>query len=435
MQVTRPTVDACARCRIAILRKGAHLTARFVTIGDVLKQSRLDLEREAELRAYAVLGEDDIPALERIADLAAALSGMSVAEVNVVSTTDVVHVATTNRDHLRVPREQSFCSTVITYDVDTYVVPDATQEQPFASSPYVTGELAAIRSYVGARLVAPSGTVLGTLCVFDQAFVEVSDEHLASLTSLAAMVVEVLEMRRTQVDLAGTLTRLADSHRELHVSNESLEAFAGQISHDLQAPLTAVEIALELLEDETELAEEALVLLEHARSGGRRMQRTITDLLDFAVLGAGSPAVRVELTALVEETLVDLSSGLVGAKIDVGPLPAVLGHESEIRAVLQNLVANAVKFAASSGVPQVQISGVARGASVRITVADNGPGVPESERDKVFNLAFRGNTEIEGHGIGLATCARIVQARGGRIGVDQAASGGAAFWFELPAAP
>lgn len=400
----------------------------------MVKRDPLDLAREAELRAYAVLGTDDIPALERITDLAAALCGMSVAEVNVVSTADVVHVATTSRDHRRVPREDSFCSTVIGYDVDTYVVPDATQELPFARSPYVTGELAAIRTYASARLVSSSGVVLGTLCVFDQAFVEVSESNLAALQTLAATVVDVLEMRRTQLELAGSVTRLAASHRELHSSNESLEAFAGQISHDLQAPLTVVEIALELLEDEAVLDEDAQALLEHARSGGRRMQRTITDLLDFAVAGAGSPAVRVDLDAVVADTLADLAAGLEDVKIDVDPLPAVLGHESEVRSILQNLIANAVKFAAPLGVPHVHLSGEVRGASVRVTVADNGPGVPEAEREAVFGLAFRGVTEVEGHGIGLATCARIVRARGGRIGVDHAPSGGAAFWFELPAA-
>ncbi len=399
----------------------------------MLNQSRHDLEREAELRAYDVLGADDIPALERVTDLAAALCGMSVAEVNVVSTADVVHVATTNRDHLRVPREHSFCSTVITYDVDTYVVADATKELPFARSPYVNGEFASIRSYVGARLVAPSGTVLGMLCVFDQALVEVTEEHLGSLQALAATVVDILEMRRTQVELAGTLTRLAHSHRELHTSNESLEAFAGQISHDLQSPLTAVEIALELLEDETVLDESSQALLEHARSGGRRMQRTITDLLDFAVAGAGSPAVRVDLAGLVGQALADLSAGLAEVKVEVDPLPAVMAHESEVRAVLQNLIANAVKFSAPIGIPHVHVSGEVRGATARITVADNGPGVPEAEREAVFGLSFRGASEVEGHGIGLATCARIVRARGGRIGVDQAPSGGAAFWFELPA--
>lgn len=394
---------------------------------------RQDLEREAELRAYEVLGSDDVPALEKIADLAAALTGMAVAEVNVVTTADVVHVATTNRDHRKVPREHSFCSTVIQHDVPTYVVADASTTEPFASSPYVTGEKASIRSYAAARLVAPTGTVLGTLCVFDETPRAVTEAQLANLQGLAAAAMDVLEMRRQQIELAGTVRRLADSHRELGMSNESLEAFAGQISHDLQAPLAAVEIALELLDDEFGAGEEPQMLLDHARAGARRMSRAITDLLDFAVTGTGSPPQQVALNPVVADVLDDLAVALAEAKVDVGILPTVLGHETELRAVLQNLIANAVKFSSPYGVVQIEVRGRVDSGTARITVSDNGPGVPEGEREAVFGLSVRGDSAVEGHGIGLATCARIVNARGGRIGVEQAASGGAAFWFELPA--
>ncbi len=399
----------------------------------MLTTQRRDLEREAELRAYAVLDAEDFPALERIADLAARICGMAVSEVNVVTTTDVVHVATTNRDHLRVPREFSFCSPIIEREGAAHVVEDATAQEPFASSPYVTGEKAAIRSYASAQLVGRSGNVLGTLCVFDEAHRQVDAGQLVALQGLAAMVMDLLELRRDQLELAGTLRRVTESHRELHDSNDSLEAFAGQISHDLQQPLAAVELALEILADEAEVGDDARMLIEHARAGNRRMSRTITDLLDFAVAGRGSPAVPVDLDEVLVDVLADLRTGLDEAKVEVQPLPRVLGHPSEVRAVLQNLVANAVKFTSPHGVPEVQVSGEVVGTTARIVVADNGPGIPEDERSAVFELAFRGRSDVEGHGIGLATCARIVRTRGGRIGVEQADSGGAAFWFELPA--
>lgn len=395
-------------------------------------ETRRDLEREAELRAYAVLGTDDIPALERLVDLAASLTGMAVAEVNVVTTADVVHVATTNRDHLRVPREHSFCSTVIRHDTETFVVEDARATAPFSSSPYVTGEKASIRSYASSRLVSPQGTVLGTLCVFDEDLRDIRPDQLTVLQGLAAAVMDVLEMRRDQRELAGAVRRLAESHRALGDSNESLEAFAGQISHDLQAPLSAVEVALELLDEEVDITDDSRMLLDHARAGARRMSQAITDLLDFAVAGSGSPAVAVALNPVVADVLADLSAGLSEAKVTVGDLPTVLGHETELRSVLQNLIANAVKFAAPHGVAEVEVVGAVTGEIARVTVTDNGPGVPEAQRDAVFGLAFRGETDVDGHGIGLATCARIVHARGGRIGVEQALSGGASFWFELP---
>ena len=398
----------------------------------------MDLEREAELRAYAVLDAETIPALERVVDLAAAVCGMAVSEVNVVSTDDVVHVATTNRDHLRVPREHSLCSPVISYGVESYGVRDTTQEEAFASSPYVTGEKAAIRSYAAARLVAANGVVLGTLCVFGPDVREVEEAQLAMLRLLADLVMDVLEARRSERELAGALNRLAGSHRELHSANESLEAFAGQISHDLQAPLTTVELALEMLAEDTSLTPESRVLLGYAQKGGRRMQRSITDLLDFAVAGAGVPAVPVDLGQVVAAVLEDLSFGLAQGKgevtLEVSPLPPVLGHESELRSVLQNLIANAVKFAAPHGVAHVHVCGQVLGGTARISVIDNGPGIAEADREAVFGLNVRADTTVPGHGIGLSTCARIIAARGGRIGVEAADAGGSEFWFELPAA-
>lgn len=394
---------------------------------------RRALEREAELRAYAVLGAEDIPALEHVVDLAAAACDASSSEINVVSTADVVHVATTERDHLRVPREESFCSTVIEHDTENFTVSDARSTMPFARSPYVTGEKGQIRSYASARLVAPNGVVLGTLCVFDEVPREFTPNNLAALRSLAALVMEVLELRRERHELAGTLSRLTDSHRELHSSNESLDAFAGQVSHDLQAPVAAIAVALDLIDTQAELTGDAALLLGYARSGTRRMQRTITDLLDFAMLGADRPEVPVDMNAVARQVLDDLGGLVVEAKVEVRPLPPVLGHESELRAVLQNLVANAVKFSTPYGVPHVVIAGERIGGRVRVTVTDNGPGVPAEDRAAVFSLSARGDSGLPGYGIGLATCARVIGARGGAIGVEDAPGGGAVFWFELPA--
>lgn len=403
--------------------------------------SLLDLEREAELRAYAVLDSDTIPALEHIADLAAAATGMAVAEVNVVSLHDVVHVATTNRDHLRVPREHSFCSTVITYDTENYVVPDARLEQPFASSPYVNGEKAAIRSYASALLTAPSGVVLGTICVFDSELRDVSASQLGTLRTLAATIVDVLEMRRVEVELAGTLARLAGSHRELNTSNESLEAFAGQISHDIKTPLTSMRLALELLADSPNLAgsggaSDELFLLDRAVESAGRMNRMIEDLMAFASLG-GNELGDVDTHQVASEVLTDLISVVGDADVVLGGLPHVWSTPSQVRAILQNLIANALKFASQGPEkPVIKIDGFLIGENATIRIADNGPGVPAAERDSVFDLLVRGsNAEVDGHGIGLATCARIVAAHGGDIWVDDSPGGGATFWFSLPTGP
>ncbi len=120
----------------------------------------------------------------------------------------------------------------------------------------------------------------------------------------------------------------------------------------------------------------------------------------------------------------------------VDELPTVWGDDVQVRAVMQNLVANALKYAGHVDEPVIRISGYDAGDRARICVSDNGPGIPEDQRESIFALMVRGEgaeqSGVEGLGIGLATCRRILQSHGGEIGVSDAEIGGAQFWFELP---
>ncbi len=101
--------------------------------------------------------------------------------------------------------------------------------------------------------------------------------------------------------------------------------------------------------------------------------------------------------------------------------------------VLQNLLTNAVKFARPGVGPRVSISSRPVPDGWRISVADNGIGIPADRRADVFTMFSQADARVEGHGIGLGTVARIVSALDGRVGADEAPSGGAEVWFELPA--
>ena len=140
------------------------------------------------------------------------------------------------------------------------------------------------------------------------------------------------------------------------------------------------------------------------------------------------------MNEVVVDVLVDLHARLGPARVEVDDLPRMWGDDVQVRAVTQNLVANALKYAGPE--PLVRVSGEVGDGVTRLTVSDNGPGVPVERRHAIFDLYVRGDehatTGVEGLGIGLATCARIVAAHGGRIGVGEADTGGAAFWFELP---
>ncbi|RYE74293.1 MAG: sensor histidine kinase, partial [Myxococcales bacterium] len=307
-----------------------------------------DLAREAEILSYQVLDAPELPALRQVAQLAATLTGASVAEVNLVTATEIHRIATSNDNAgTSVANELGFCARVIaTAESSPHVVPDTRNDDLFRSNPHVTGP-PNIRFYAGSTLTSPRGITYGTLCVYDPGPVEFTAEHAEVFELLAALVTEVLEQHRLESDLAGALRRLADSHHVLGRSNESLQAFAGQVSHDLRGPLTTIRLALEMATgpDVTD-PEERDYLLARALSGVQRMGTTVQDVMDFALLGGRTERERVDLAAVMADVLADLDGVSGDARIQIDELPSVHANEGQVRAVLQNLVSNAIKFSA-----------------------------------------------------------------------------------------
>ena len=110
----------------------------------------------------------------------------------------------------------------------------------------------------------------------------------------------------------------------------------------------------------------------------------------------------------------------------------MLGDRAQLGAVLQNLLGNAARYRSEERPLEVHISARHVQRAWRIEITDNGRGVPPAERHRVFEPLARADDSVEGSGIGLATCRRIVGAHGGRIGIDATVTEGARFWFELP---
>jgi signal transduction histidine kinase len=241
---------------------------------------------------------------------------------------------------------------------------------------------------------------------------------------LARQVVDVLELRRIT--------------RELGRSNEQLAHFAGQVSHDLRNPLTALVGFLELAADGLESADAVLAAegLERANAAAGRMGVLVADLLDFARVGGQPRRSVIDLESLLRDVVDDLDAPIraSGATIRTGDMPRLSGDATQLRALMQNLLANAVKFSGARGAaPTVEVRAHELTGGWRITVDDDGPGVPPEQRERVFGLLERGDaSDVDGLGIGLSTCRRIVEAHGGRIGIDESELGGASVWVVLP---
>ncbi|WP_246159824.1 sensor histidine kinase [Microbacterium rhizomatis] len=384
-----------------------------------------DAARVNAIADYALIGEPPLLDLQGLVQLASTICGVSTAVINIIDDRFQHQVASVGFTPATCEREDSMCAVVLEHP-GLVVVPDAREDDRFALNPFVTGEIAQVRFYASSPVVTPAGVAIGTLCVFDEDTGDLTAEHSRALDLLAHQVAEVLELRR--------LTR------ELGESNQQLERFALQVSHDLRNPLTALSGFLELAADSPEMvnAPHAARSLARAESAADRMSMMVSDLLDYARVGGAKPRrVPVDLEQVVRAVLEDLDAALTqaGARVVVDASVEVTGDPTLLRALVQNLVGNAVKFSAEGGrAPRIEVTARMFAGGWRITVDDDGPGVPLTDRDRVFELMERGSDAgAPGLGIGLSTCNRIVESHGGRIGIEDSVLGGASVWVVLPA--
>jgi signal transduction histidine kinase len=393
-----------------------------------------DMMRDAEIRALDLLARDLPDVLQRLVNVAAMVTGTPGAEIHVITSESQHTLAGTSGIPDPCSNEMSYCAKIVRESDRDHVVPDVRLDERFKDSPFTTS--GAVVTYAATQLVTTKGVPIGTLCVFDPEGNDIDEAQMRVLAELSDAAMDVLEARRRHSDLVESVTELAEGSRELRRSNEHLAAFAGQVSHDIQGPLAAVLMALQLMEEEREGEVVGDLLLRSALSGAHRMRATITGLMDFAVLGGALRPQRLDMAEVVHDVLDDLAARRGRTQVVLGSLPKVWGDDVQVRAVTQNLVANALKYAGGGDRPVIRISGYAVGGRTRVSISDNGPGVPVEQRESIFDLMVRGEgveqTGIEGLGIGLDTCRRIVEAHHGEIGVRTSVEGGAEFWFDLP---
>jgi signal transduction histidine kinase len=249
-------------------------------------------------------------------------------------------------------------------------------------------------------------------------------------------VLDDLPRAELQRRLEETLTTVEEQRARLEGSDDRLAAFAGQVTHDLKTPLTTMSLSLELIRDELEdgaSARDLVPLISRALNASARMATMIEDVLAFARLDTSSDPVPVDLAKVAAEVVAGLDARLDDVSLTIGELPVVPGDEALLRSLLQNLLTNAVKFRSLDRPTSIAVTASLAGSRWLITVVDNGVGIPEDQRERIFEPMVRLDKRIEGVGIGLATCRRVVHAHGGAIGVSTPPSGeGAAFWVELP---
>ncbi len=265
---------------------------------------------------------------------------------------------------------------------------------------------------------------------------------------VAGTCTDLTERRRSEGDIrranAALERRVADRTEELEQTLHELEAFSYSVSHDLRAPLRAIDglSALLQLEHGEALGAAGRDKLRLLREGAARMDRLIHDLLDFART-ARQPLTRVPLSPallgqLVDHCLAEYAQTIAqrGIVVEVGALPACSADPTLLRQALLNLIDNAVKYSRGSAAPRISIGSQQIDGQTAYVVRDNGAGFDMRHAGKLFAVFQRlhRDSEFEGTGIGLAIVERIVKRHGGRIWADSRPGEGASFFFTLEAA-
>lgn len=250
--------------------------------------------------------------------------------------------------------------------------------------------------------------------------------------------------------LSDEIFRLKQDKQALQEQLQFKDRIIAMLAHDLRNPLTAASIAIETLElafnpegEQHNRLTPALTaqLLRHARTQIRTIEQMITDILQAARGASTELHIKPEILdigTLCKDVLEDfenrLQAKLQTLETDIPQdLPPVYADQERVRQVIANLVDNAIKYTPEQG--RIQVSVLHRTTQkIQVSICDDGPGIPEVNRQRIFEENFRLQRDEakEGFGLGLALCQRLIRAHYGRIWVGSAAGQGSCFHFTLP---
>lgn len=328
------------------------------------------------------------------------------------------------------PRELAFCAHAILEPEQVFVVNDAYKDARFSDNPLVVGDPNVV-FYTGVPLVNPDGLALGTLCTIDHKPRELSQSQISSLKILAHTVVNLMELRKSNIALKKTKS-------ELESRNSELENFAYIISHDIKSPLINIISFTELLKNDyyESFDENGIKYLDYLHQSSEKLNAMVDGLLSY-YRGERLLATKNEVFKINDllQSLIPLLSKSEKFKINYPESKKTIkGNKVVLEHILLNLFNNSIKYN-DKEVILIDFSFYDDNDYYYFSVTDNGRGIANQHQDKIFNLfanlGIKDRFGNKGTGIGLTAVKKFVEALDGTITISSEVGKGTTINFQI----
>ncbi len=384
-----------------------------------------DRQRLDSLLSYKILDSDPEQDFDDITKLAAEICDCPISAITLLDEERQWFKSKVGIEDSETSRRDSFCGHAIMNPKECLIVEDAKEDVRFHDNPLVNDGI--VGSYAGVPLVNNDGFALGALCVIDDKARKLAPYQIKALEKLANQVTKLLELRRNNI-------KLSESHNALAQRYKDLEQFSHVVSHDLKSPLNNI---MQLSEFFTDMYGDALdengrQMIGYIGQSAKELKKLVDGILEHYKYDT------LDVTQREKIRFKEFSEYIVNLLNVKGDFEFIYPDEKSrfwsnkmaLGQVLYNLIANAIKYNdKEKGI--VEIGCDREGEEIILFVKDNGPGIPESQFKKIFEIfGTLGTTDRSGNkgtGIGLSTVNKLVQKLGGRIEVESEIGQGSTF--------
>ena len=385
-----------------------------------------ECERLHTLLSYEILDTADEKAFYELTQLASSICQAPISLISLVDDRRQWFKSKVGTDATETPKNIAFCAHAILQE-NIFEVSDAHNDHRFCDNPLVIGA-PNIRFYAGAPLIAPNGLAIGTLCVIDSEVKTLNENQRQMLKALANQVISQLELRLR-------------SH-QLERMNRERDQLLAMISHDLRAPFNCILGMSRRLSAKVNTLKptEVLKISQSIQASSINVYNLLDEILQWSQQRLGSfrcmpknQLLRPLVTDAIELLQDSLQFKRLKVDLSIDSEMTVLADTTMTKAVIRNLISNAVKFSEPEG--HIGISAKFDEQWVIVSVVDSGCGIDKKLMSRLFEQCVdssKGSEQELGYGLGLSLCGEFIKAQGGKISVDEDYDSGAKVDFCLP---